>query len=229
MTDFLLRADPEMAAYLHAAIDPLSKPVPDADGPDPRSPATRRADALLTVIQRGMTSPAGAPTTAKAKVVVVFTYDQLIGALEGIGVTTTGDTLTAGVVRRMACDADLVPAVYGTDSELLDLGRTARLASPAQHHALWLRDRGCSYPGCSVPPTWCRAHHQALWLRDRGCSYPGCSVPPTWCRAHHLTWWSRGGHTNLDNLVLLCDRHHTIVHERNLTAEVTTTGVRWHT
>ncbi|HKJ12719.1 MAG TPA: HNH endonuclease signature motif containing protein, partial [Ornithinimicrobium sp.] len=51
-------------------------------------------------------------------------------------------------------------------------------------------------------------------------TYPGCSVPPHWCDAHHLEWFSRGGHTDLNNLALLCRRHHTLVHQRDLTATI---------
>jgi HNH endonuclease len=72
-------------------------------------------------------------------------------------------------------------------SEVLDLGRSTRLVTPALRRALELRDRGCCGPGC-----------------DR---------PPEWCDAHHLVHWAQGGETNLDNLVLLCRRHHVLLHE----------------
>ena len=106
-------------------------------------------------------------------------------------------------MRRLACEADILPMVLGTAGELLDLGRTTRLATPAQR--------------------------LALWHRDRGCTYPGCSIPPTWCEAHHVTHWCDGGATDLTNLALLCGRHHTVVHERGLTATATAFGVTWHT
>src|SRR6478672_5974896 len=69
----------------------------------------------------------------------------------------------------------------------------------------------------------------ALWARDKGCTFPGCSRPPTWCHAHHVRHWADGGQTSLANSALLCGRHHTIVHQRDLTATVTDTGVTWHT
>lgn len=53
-------------------------------------------------------------------------------------------------------------------------------------------------------------------------------MPPQWCDAHHLDWWSRGGHTDLAHLALLCGRHHTIVHDKDLTATIDHTGVTWH-
>lgn len=113
-------------------------------------------------------------------------------ARPGMGRTFTREALTPGQVRRMVCEADLIPVVLGTDSEILDVGRESRLATPGQL--------------------------KKLWLRDEECTFPGCSIPNTWCDAHHVTWWSRDGHTDIDNLALLCGRHHTIVHERDLSA-----------
>ena len=120
----------------------------------------------------------------------------------GAGTTLTGDLLAPETVRRMACDASIIPAVLGTKSELLDLGRTSRLATPKLL--------------------------QALYLRDRGCTFPGCSRPPSWCDAHHVPHWCDGGPTDLTNMALLCPRHHTIVHQKGYTATVTATEVTWH-
>lgn len=93
--------------------------------------------------------------------------------------------------------------MFGSDGELLDLGRRTRLFTPGQK--------------------------RALAMRDAGCTFPGCTVPAPWADAHHVEHWSRGGATELGNAALLCGRHHTLVHERDLTATVTTTGVTWHT
>jgi hypothetical protein len=76
--------------------------------------------------------------------------------------------------------------VLGTKSQILDAGRTSRLVT----HGLWL----------------------ALVTRDRHCAFPGCTRPPVACDAHHIVHWVDGGTTALDNLVLLCRHHHTIVH-----------------
>ncbi|HET9633086.1 MAG TPA: HNH endonuclease signature motif containing protein, partial [Terrabacter sp.] len=72
------------------------------------------------------------------------------------------------------------------------------------------------------------AQRRALAQRDGGCSYPGCTIPPQWCDAHHVVHWLHGGATDLSNGALLCGRHHIVVHERGLTATVTSFGVTWH-
>ncbi|MFD7075105.1 DUF222 domain-containing protein [Nocardioides sp. NPDC059952] len=100
-----------------------------------------------------------------------------------------GEKITAAEARRMACNADLVPAVLGTNSEVLDLGRTARLAHPIQH--------------------------RALRLRDQGCQAEDCDAPAAWTEAHHLKPWSEGGKTDLANMVLLCPSDHRRIHDAN--------------
>jgi hypothetical protein len=57
-----------------------------------------------------------------------------------------------------------------------------------------------------------RATRRALAQRDRGCAFPGCECPAQWADAHHIVFWRRFGVTALDNLVLLCRRHHTVIH-----------------
>ncbi|WP_144858202.1 HNH endonuclease signature motif containing protein, partial [Marihabitans asiaticum] len=61
---------------------------------------------------------------------------------------------------------------------------------------------------------------KTLWLRDGGCTYPGCTTPARWCDAHHLIHWADAGPTDLSNAALLCQRHHTLVHGRRLAGEV---------
>jgi hypothetical protein len=199
--------DPEGAAIVQSAIDPLSAPRPllGTDGqeqPDPRLPATRRADALLEIIARGVASPGAAPSTDRSKVIVTVDLPVLEERVRGAGHTLSGQVLSATSVRRLACDAEVIPVVLGTDSAPLDVGRSRRLVPSAIRHA--------------------------AWLRDGGCTYPGCTVPVSWCDAHHVTHWVDGGATRLDNTAMLCTRHHTVVHRQRLGATVTATEVTWH-
>ena len=98
--------------------------------------------------------------------------------------------------------AAVIPMVLGSKGEPLDVGRSRRLVTGG------LR--------------------AALWQRDQGCSFPGCSIPPQWTDAHHVVYWWVGGRTSLLNTALLCRRHHTHVHRHELTATVTATSVTWH-
>ena len=59
-----------------------------------------------------------------------------------------------------------------------------------------------------------------MWLRDGGCTYPGCSAPPQWTDGHHLIHWADFGVSDLQNGALLCGRHHTTVHNRRLAGRV---------
>jgi hypothetical protein len=200
--------DPEAAAVVKSAVDPLSVPCPERDGhghtiaPDPRSPEQRRADGLLEVIGRGVAAADGVRVTDKAKVVVTIDFDTLLGRVVGAGWAGTGEVLSAATVRRLACDAQVVPLVLGRDGEPLDVGRHERLVG--------------------------RGLRLALIHRDGGCSFPGCSMPAAWTDAHHVIAWYDGGPTSLLNTTLLCRRHHTHVHRHHLTATVTATSVTWH-
>jgi Domain of unknown function (DUF222)/HNH endonuclease len=120
---------------------------------------------------------------------------------EVAGGPESGLLLAPSVVRRLACDAAVIPAVLGSEGEVVDLGRAVRLFTPGQLRRLWLRDAGCTFPGCTMP-----AH---------------------WTDAHHLVHWADGGPTVLDNAALLCARHHTVVHQRRLAGTMTSVGVVW--
>ena len=88
-----------------------------------------------------------------------------------------GTRLPAETLRRLACDCGLVATRTDSDGAVLDVGRRTRTIPPAIRRALWLRDRGCRYPGCG--------HTRFL-------------------HGHHVKHWLAGGPTSLDNLVLLC-------------------------
>ncbi|MER7559266.1 DUF222 domain-containing protein [Nocardioides sp. NPDC126508] len=126
-------------------------------------------------------------------VFITMSVDQLRADLGTAALGFDGDQITAAEARRMACNADLVPVVLGTDSEILDLGRTARLAHPIQH--------------------------RALRLRDKGCQAEDCDAPAAWTEAHHLKPWSQGGRTDLANMILLCPSDHRRIHDPTYTHE----------
>ncbi|MGC4810878.1 DUF222 domain-containing protein [Micromonospora sp. DT228] len=175
--------DTEAAAALRAAIDPLTTPT---GTDDTRTPGQRRHDALADVCRLALRTGelpdnGGHPT----QIVVTTSYDGLTRQL-GTAALDTGLHLSAEAVRRLACDASILPAVLGGGSQILDVGRQRRLITGPLRRALVLRDRGCAFPGCDRPPRWCDGHH-----------------------IHH---WADGGDTSLTNAVLLCGHHHRHLH-----------------
>lgn len=184
---------------------PLARPTPHAETgqPDLRSAGQRRYDAFRTVLSRGLGNPGGAPSVARASVMITVQADPETGHPVGVAQTVTGQLLTAAEAGRFACVGDLTPVALGPFGEPLALGRTERLATPGQF--------------------------KALIVRDQHCTFPGCSVPGTWCEAHHVIWWCRAGDTDIGLLALLCPRHHTVVHEKDLAASVVGAVVTWHT
>jgi hypothetical protein len=118
-------------------------------------------------------------------VVVHVEVDALAGDGEGGCALDDGPALAPETARRIGCDASLV-AISERNGKPLRVGRKTRAIPPALRRALRARDRGCRFPGCE---------------RRR------------FLDGHHVRHWARGGETRLDNLVLLCRRHHRLVHE----------------
>jgi hypothetical protein len=207
MWRYTLLLDDEGAAIVDSAVDALAKPQkdPETGDHDPRTPGTRRADALIELVRRAVSAPEGVPRQAKTSLVVTIGLDELQQRCRGAGLTLGGEPLPIETVRRLACDAQVIPAVLGTHGEVLEQGRADRLFN--------------------------RAQVRHLWLRDRHCTFPGCTKPATWCDAHHLIHWADGGPTDTDHGALLCQRHHTVVHSNRYAGDVVTgpSGplVRW--
>ncbi|MFI6258054.1 DUF222 domain-containing protein [Micromonospora zamorensis] len=175
--------DTETASLLREAIDPLCAPAGEHDD---RSPGQRRADALGEVcrlaLRTGQLPDSGGD---RPQLVVTVSLDELVNGVRA-GTLETGTPLTPGAIRRLACDAGVLPAVLGGDSQVLDVGRQRRLFNGPLRRALVLRDGGCAFPGC-----------------DR---------PSRWCDGHHVRHWADGGATALGNAVLLCGHHHRLIH-----------------
>ncbi|QWC86659.1 HNH endonuclease [Nocardioidaceae bacterium] len=155
-----------------------------------RSPRLKLGEAFCEYVERFPAAALPAAAGGAATVVVTTSLEDLRTDLgeevAGAATLDTGGRLSAGEARRLACTAGVVPVVLGGASQPLDLGRERRLHSRAQRLAMSVRDGGC------------RAH--------------GCDWPPGMCHAHHLRPWSQGGHTTVDDGVLLCPRHHRLAH-----------------
>ena len=125
---------------------------------------------------------------SRSAVAVLVTLDHahLLDGLASAGLDT-GARISAGEARRLACTAGIIPAVLGSASAPLDLGRESRLHTVAQRRALALSHDTCAAEGCERPFAWCDIHHPHAW--------------------------ARGGRTDLDNGVPLCGWHHRRAHD----------------
>lgn len=105
-----------------------------------------------------------------------------------------GGPVNASTIRKLACDADIIPLVLGGEGQILDIGRASRVFPP---HV-----------------------RKAIAVRDGGCAFPGCTMPAPWCEAHHISYWSQGGSTGTDNGTLLCSFHHHLIHKEQWSIQV---------
>ncbi len=122
--------------------------------------------------------------------VVTIDHTVLTGALK-VAHLDTGETISAGEARRLACNAGLIPAVLDSSSVALDLGRETRLFTEPQRLAAGLRHDTCLAEGCDRPYAWAELHH-----RDP---------------------WATGGRTDLANAEPLCHYHHQRIHDHAFT------------
>ena len=179
------------AAMLRKVLHTFSAPA--QAGPEDRRRLTRpelMGEAFCRFLERVPADRLPSAGGLSATVVVMLDYDKLVSGL-GVAHLDTGEPISAGAARRMACEAGVVPAVLrrvlGGRSVVLDLGRRTRFHTESQRLALTVRDRGCTAEGCDRPPGWCHAHHD--------------EVP-----------WADGGGTSVDRGRLLCAFHHGKAH-----------------
>ncbi len=160
-------------AYRQVLADALVEMARRATEPSRRVGSSRRAN----------------PRTPMANVLVLIDLPTLRNGLHEhtVAELADGTPLPVETIRRLACEANLLPAVLGAEGEVLDLGRAQRLASAAQRDVL-----------------------DAMWA---GCCFGPCTAPPEFVEAHHIDHWEHGGPTDLINLAPCCTNHHHLVHE----------------
>ena len=180
------RFDAEGGAILQTALNALTGPPAYEDQ---RTPKQRRADAAVELARRqleqGDLPVVGGQRPHLSLIVESSTLAKQPGS--PAAELEWGEPVPAETARRLACDAAITPIVRGSESDQPRADRTTRTISGSQRKALAVRDRGCRFPGCDRPPGWTDAHH-----------------------IHH---WADGGNHQMPNLVLLCRRHHRMVHE----------------
>jgi hypothetical protein len=175
--------DPESGAVIDTALR-LAQ-TRDVDSEPARIPAQRRADALVDVCRWFLDHQQHRRGGRhRPHLNVVTTLHDL--EFQGHGRLLDGTILDAATVQRLSCDAGIHRVITNGRSSILDYGTTTR----------------------TVPANL----YNALVIRDRHCRFPGCDRPPDWTEAHHIRWASHGGTTSLDNLALVCTRHHHLLH-----------------
>ena len=127
---------------------------------------------------------------SQAQIQVTSSVETLLG-LAGAPAADMEFSLpvSSKTIERLACDSSIARVLLDSESVVIDVGRSKRVVSE---------------PG-----------RRALQARDGHCRWPRCERPASWSAAHHVVHWIHGGTTDLDNLVLLCHRHHWMVHEGN--------------
>jgi hypothetical protein len=177
---------PEVGEALELALSQLSQPAGEEDD---RTPAQRRHDAVGELADHFL-SHADLPAVngERPRIVVTIDYDALVNDLTNAwGRLPSGATISPQTARRLACDADLIPAVLNARGDVLDIAVGSRSFSTAVRRAAWLEQGGrCAFPDCRRRTVEC----------------------------HHIVWWTRGGASTLDNAAWLCAFHHWLVHER---------------
>jgi len=184
-----------LLTYLHAFTSPRRERG-SAPAPGDRRPYDQKLGHAFAAFLESV-DPKRLPLHGGDATALMVTID-LDRLRDGLGAALAGDTpITAGEARRLACTAHLLPAVFGGDSEILDLGRARRLFSPAQRRAMAIRDGTCRAEGCDIPAAWCEAHHGGK------------------------NTWAQGGRTNLADAILLCPHHHHRAHDHRYRADRT--------
>ncbi|NTV39541.1 MAG: DUF222 domain-containing protein [Demequinaceae bacterium] len=196
MVTLTARLTPLDAAPVRAVLDAnvrwAMRQRRDYPASDTRTPWQMRADILVALCRHAL--DCDRPTSGvKTTVVLRMTREDAAAGL-GVGeIDGVAQPVSASALRQAATDAEVIPAILGEASEVLEWGTARRLFTAAQRMALVERDGGCAW----------------------------CNAPPSWCEAHHIKWWDRdGGPTDLSNGVLLCARCHHRIHRDGWEIEV---------
>ena len=195
MTVLYGRFDPITGAKIKTVLSHTMKQLWHEEDPQDRvTPGQRMADALEILITRP-DQKKGKGGYQGVRLLLMADYDTIGQQLRN-GRLADGTPIPARTLRQLACDAQILPAIFSGGSQPLDLGRARRAANTAQRAALVARDKHCI----------------------------GCGTQAEWCQAHHITHWQHGGPSNLDNLCLLCSRCHHRVHDQNWQVKREPTG-----
>ena len=174
-------------AMLKKALFAFAAPKHQASkGPlgERRPTPERLGQAFTELIQRYPTKKLPKAGGLNATVVVLMDLDTLMGGLKAARLDT-GESISPGAARRLACEAGIIPAVLGGKSQVLDLGRKKRFYSEAQRIAKTIEAGGCEVEGCDAPPGTTHLHHPERWADGGETNRDGIMIcPPHHARAH---------------------------------------------
>lgn len=186
--------DAAMFDTIATVIDAKSKPT---SSEETREPAQRQAEALAEVcgfaLSHGPTSLVPDTGGRRPQISVIISLEDLEKRARSAMLDFGGRT-SPETLRMLACDAAVIPIVMNGKGQPLDVGRATR----------------------TIPD----GLRRAVTARDKGCAHPGCDRPPSWSEVHHILPWEELGEHKIDNLVMLCRRHHRLIHHPGWTVRI---------
>lgn len=164
---------------------------------DTRSNEQIAADALVAMVRLAMDADPGTLFGSRRPAVRVVVGERPLAARRGAGrMEDGGESVSMETVERLICDSGVIGIVFDDDGQCVNIGRTQRLFTQRQRIALAVRDGGCVFTDCDRPPSWCEAHHIKHWHRDQGKTDVADGV--LLCRRHHLLLHNNGWEISRD-------------------------------
>ncbi|WP_150308004.1 DUF222 domain-containing protein [Planctomonas psychrotolerans] len=172
-------------------VDPEEKAAADALLNDGRTTEQIAADALVDMIRVAVDADPGTifGTHRPAVRVIVTDADLHNGAGHG-RIEGHPDPVSFRTVERHLCDTGAIAVGFDDTGQCVNVGRARRFFTPRQRVGMAVRDGGCLFPSCDRPPSWCEAHHINQWKKEHG-------------------------RTDIADGVLLCRRHHLLLHDNH--------------
>jgi hypothetical protein len=194
--------DPESAAVVVGAYDAATSPRrggprfvdsteaarADAVAADPRTTEQIAVDSFVELIRIATLAEPGEVLGRRGAAVQVLVTERDLSRRAGLGrIEGQADPISIETVERHICEAGIVPILFDSNGQSVNVGRDQRLFNRRQRIGMAARDGGCRFPDCDRPPSWTEAHHIDEWTRDFG-------------------------KTDIADGILLCRHHHLLVH-----------------
>lgn len=204
MTRLSALLDPESAAIMVSAYDSATSPrrggprfvnpddIARADAlvRDARETEQIAVDTFVELIRVGSAADPGILGTRQPALRVIVRERDLRDGSGSARIDGQTEAVSIRTAERQACSSGVIPVVFDSSGQAIDVGREQRLYTRRQRIALAVRDGGCRHPDCDRPPSWCEAHHINEWKRDKGRTDVADGV--LLCRYHHLLIHNNG-------------------------------------